>query len=139
MPTSRKRTWMAERTSEQDSANAPITITIGTTIASPAVSGTRYQIARPSSTVDPISKSTAAATTYDIGRSSRGKYTLVMSDALLTRLPVPLETAPEKNVHGNRPEYANSAYGTPSLGMRASRVNTTVNTSIIATGCRIAH
>ena len=62
-----------------------------------------------------------AANTYVSGKISRGKYTLVTRLKWLTRLLVAVDSAVAKNVHGSSAQYANSAYGVPSLGTRAIR------------------
>ena len=70
---------------------------------------------------------------------SRGKYTLVMSRWLATTLLLDSVSANANSCHGSSAQNANTGYGTPSDGMRASRPKKIVNTTIVVSGCRIAH
>src|SRR6185436_9720981 len=139
MPTSLTRTCTALKTSAHPNAHTARRPTMGTTSSNSSVTGTRKKRRSPARAMAPIARSMTAATTYDSGRISLGKNTFVTSWAWLTRLLAPFATAPEKKAQGRIPAYANSAYGTPSLGTRTSRANTAVKTSIIASGWRTAH
>src|SRR5260370_14706401 len=77
-------------------------------------------------------KSTRAVLTAETGIRIRGKYTFVTSCVLPNRLAAPALKAFEKNIHGSSPEYANSEYGAPSDGSRATRpkIATTINMAI---------
>src|SRR6476620_4809316 len=85
-------------------------------------------------------KSARPENTGAIGIASRGKYTLVMNATFEVIEFAALVMPYRKNVHGSRPEKENSGYGNslmllvwPALLMMRA------NTTIVRTGCRIAH
>ncbi len=95
---------------------------------------TPYQAIRPNMTTDAMPKSISPAPTEDRGMIRRGKYTLLMSCCCPTSDVAELEMAPAKKVHGNRAAYTNTGYGRPSDGIFANLPNTSVNSSMVATG-----
>ena len=50
-----------------------------------------------------ITVSTPAVAIDEIGNTSRGQYTLLISARFWTMLTAPFDSAPEKNVHGSSP------------------------------------
>src|SRR5262245_7760369 len=91
------------------------------------------------STANDTAKSTSVASTAAIGTMIRGKYTFVIRLPLPTRLLAEPVNADANSCHGSSPASANTGYGTPSDGKRARRPKTTVNTTIVASGCSQAH
>src|SRR6185503_4724937 len=138
-PMSRTCTWKAASTSAHAVPSIASTRSAGASASVFIVGGMRNHSSSTSSPASAMARSTSAAATYVAGRISRGKYTFVTSCAWETRLVVPLVDAVLKKVHASSPAYANTPYGTPSLGIRTSRVNTTVKIAINARGCSTAH
>ena len=98
-----------------------------------------YQIMKPASSKADTARSTRPGSTDAIGAETRGKYTLVTSWTLVTRLSGALVIAPEKYVHAMKPMYAKTGYGTEPLETFASRLKTNVKISAPNSGCRSAH
>ena len=63
---------------------------------------------RSTSRTSEIPASTAAVPIDDSGNTSRGQYTLLMSDRFDVMLTDPVDTAFEKNVHGTSATDANN-------------------------------
>ena len=83
--------------------------------------------------------STAATASADTGNTSRGRYTLFSRGMLVIRLLPPDSTAALKNVHGIKPRYAKSGYGTPPVSTVANFVKTIEKTSMSMSGVTSAH
>src|SRR2546430_16642111 len=81
-----------------------------------------------------ITKSTRLVITLLAGTTNRGKYTLEIMLALVTRLLPLSASAVEKNCQGSRPQKTRMGYGTPSEGILAKRPKTTVRTTIVNNG-----
>jgi hypothetical protein len=69
-----------------------------------------------------------------MGIVARGKGIEATSGALAVILVVARGIAPETNVHSTIPVYANSGYGTPSVGTLSTAPNTTVYTASSRSG-----
>src|SRR5215213_308800 len=68
------------------------------------------------------------------GAARRGKYTLVTSAELVTRLATADVSVEAKYVQARNPTRAKTGYGSPSLSIDASFRNTNVNRATPATG-----
>src|SRR6266851_1050041 len=86
-----------------------------------------------------IRKSTSATTVVAMGTTMRGKYTLPIRLALATMLLDASLNTDEKRYQGNIPANTIRAYGAaPSLGSFANLPKTTVKTTIVRKGRKIA-
>ena len=81
-------------------------------------------------------RSTTLAKTVASGMIKRGKYIFVIRLAFPTKQLPATAIAPEKKVHSINPEYANNGYGIPFEEIRTNRPKTTVNTSVMRSGCK---
>src|SRR5262245_2968687 len=73
------------------------------------------------------------------GMISLGKYVLVTMLRYVITLIIPELTVFEKKNQGPGAAYAKIGYGAPPDPIWPRRENTNVNTSIVASGCAIAH
>src|SRR5215813_4720441 len=92
----------------------------------------------PANTTQAMVKSTRPASTDANGRINRGKYTLVSTAALSTRLLLDCVSANAKSCHGSKAENVKIGYGTPSDGTPASLPKKIVNAAMVRRGWRIA-
>src|SRR5579859_3934989 len=87
-----------------------------------------------SKTPNEIAKSTKPASVAENGMMSRGKYTLVISRSLATRLLLDAVSAKANNCHGTSAQQTNTGYGRPSDVRPPSRPKNILNTTIVETG-----
>src|SRR5438874_11970607 len=92
-----------------------------------------------SSNANDTAKSTSVDSTAASGTTSLGKYTLVISPALPTRLFADPLNDDANTCQGRSAASVNNGYGKPSEGRPASRPKMIVNSTIVISGCSTAH